>query len=210
MNDILIPPANLTPATAIVPLPPVGAVLPYAGLLADTDAAQSAIDQIRANLVSAGWLFCDGAAYPITRYAQLYGVIGTSFGQPDAKSFNVPDLRGRFMRGVNGSASGGVNGAPDPQAASRHSALPGGATGNHVGSAQDDAFQGHEHFYTSTTEGPEQAVPDPDPPGLPLLVPLPNQPTTGITSDTQGDGQPRISMETRPVNLALNFIIRWA
>jgi hypothetical protein len=194
--------------SALAALPPVGAVLPYAGLLADTDATQSQLKQIKANLASQGWLFCDGHACEAVRYPLLYAAIGTSFGAPKKGWFNVPDLRGRFVRGVDGDAPG----HPDPQATDRQPAQPGGASGNHVGSAQADAFQGHEHDYTSTVEGPEPAMPDPDPdpPPVLVLVQLPDQPTTGIVPDTQGDGTPRIAPETRPVNVALNFIIRYA
>jgi hypothetical protein len=208
MTSPLIRPALRSPMSALAALPPVGAVLPYAGLLADTDADATSLAQIKANLASQGWLFCDGHACEIARYPLLHAAIGTSFGAPKAGWFNVPDLRGRFVRGVDGGAPG----RPDPQAADRVAAQPGGASGDHVGSAQADAFQGHEHYYTSTVEGPETAMPDPgpDPPPVPVLVPLPDQLTTGIAPDTQGDGTPRIAPETRPVNVALNFIIRYA
>lgn len=46
-----------------------------------------------------GWLFCDGAAVSRTAYSDLYAKIGTSFGSGDGSTtFNVPDLRGVFIR----------------------------------------------------------------------------------------------------------------
>lgn len=46
-----------------------------------------------------GWLRCNGAAISRTAYAELFAAIGTTFGQGDgATSFNVPDLRGEFIR----------------------------------------------------------------------------------------------------------------
>jgi microcystin-dependent protein len=176
---------------------PIGIVVPYAGLLAATDASSAIIDQIRAQLSRQGWLYCDGSAYSMQAYWELYGVIGTSFGG-DATTFNVPDLRGRFVRGVDGGAGN------DPDAGARTAQPPGGASGDHVGSWQADAFQGHEHFYTSTMEGPETA----EPPGAPLLIPEPEQPTTGVTTDNT-HGTPRVASETRAVNLALNYLIRY-
>ena len=61
----------------------IGEIIPYAGI--DTP------DR---------WLVCDGAAYSQTTYAALYGVIGTTFGDPGGGDFNVPDLRGRAPLGV--------------------------------------------------------------------------------------------------------------
>ena len=43
-----------------------------------------------------GWLLCDGSAISRTTYADLFAVIGTSFGEGDGSTtFNLPDLRGR-------------------------------------------------------------------------------------------------------------------
>lgn len=48
---------------------------------------------------SKGWLFCDGAAVSRATYSDLYAKIGTSFGAGDGSTtFNVPDLRGVFIR----------------------------------------------------------------------------------------------------------------
>ena len=46
-----------------------------------------------------GWLFCNGAAVSRATYADLFEKIGTSFGAGDGSTtFNVPDLRGVFIR----------------------------------------------------------------------------------------------------------------
>lgn len=45
---------------------------------------------------------CDGSAVSRTTYAALFGVIGTAFGVGDgATTFNVPELRGEFIRGLD-------------------------------------------------------------------------------------------------------------
>jgi microcystin-dependent protein len=78
-----------------------------------------------------GYLLCDGSAVSRTTYAALFSVIGTNYGAGDGSStFNLPDLRGQFLRGVDGSA--GV----DPDKASRTALKSGGNSGNNVGSAQ--------------------------------------------------------------------------
>jgi phage-related tail fiber protein len=47
-----------------------------------------------------GWLKANGAAVSRTTYAALFTAIGTTFGAGDGSTtFNVPDLRGEFVRG---------------------------------------------------------------------------------------------------------------
>lgn len=45
-------------------------------------------------------LYCDGSAVSRTTYADLFAKIGTTYGAGDGSTtFNVPDLRGEFIRG---------------------------------------------------------------------------------------------------------------
>jgi microcystin-dependent protein len=47
-----------------------------------------------------GYLECDGRAVSRTTYSSLFSVIGTTYGVGDGTStFNLPDLRGEFIRG---------------------------------------------------------------------------------------------------------------
>lgn len=72
-------------------LVPAGAVMPFAMMSVPT-----------------GWHWCDGTAYSRTTYALLFAAIGTTFGVGDGSTtFNVPDLRGRFVRSLG--TSGGVS-----------------------------------------------------------------------------------------------------
>ena len=62
---------------------PTGAVIPFANSTAPT-----------------GWLECDGSAVSRTTYAALYAAIGTTYGSGNGSTtFNIPDLRGEFVRG---------------------------------------------------------------------------------------------------------------
>ena len=62
-----------------------GMVLPFAGSAAPT-----------------GWLECNGGAVSRTTYAALFAVIGTLWGIGDGSTtFNLPDLRGEFVRGFD-------------------------------------------------------------------------------------------------------------
>ena len=51
-----------------------------------------------ASTIPAGWLKMNGASLSRVTYAALFAVIGTAYGAPDANTFNVPDVRGEFLR----------------------------------------------------------------------------------------------------------------
>lgn len=61
-----------------------------------------AIMQFAMNSAPSGWLICDGTAYSRTTYAALYANISTVWGAGDGvTTFNVPDFRGAFLRGLD-------------------------------------------------------------------------------------------------------------
>lgn len=65
------------------------------------------------------------------------------FGQGNlSTTFNLPDFRGRFLRGVDGTAG------RDPDKTSRTAMNSGGNTGNSVGSTQAQEIQSHSHGFT--------------------------------------------------------------
>lgn len=87
-----------------------------------------------------GYLYCNGAAVSRTVFQPLFNSIGTAYGNGDASTtFNVPDLRGWFLRGQSDGTGN------DPTAAGRVNLLVGGATGDNVGSYQSSANQMHNH-----------------------------------------------------------------
>ncbi len=89
-----------------------------------------------------GWVLCDGKQYNglSPTYAALYQAIGVGFGGDlNAQAFNVPDLRGRFLRGTDNGAG------HDPDAAKRTASTAGGNTGDAVGGIELDDFAGHTH-----------------------------------------------------------------
>jgi hypothetical protein len=86
-----------------------------------------------------GWLLCDGSALHSGDFPALYAAVGKAWGNGlagrgagNGTDFNLPDLRGRFLRGVDRGAT------RDPDAAQRASEN-GGATGDAVGSIQTHA-----------------------------------------------------------------------
>lgn len=71
-----------------------------------------------AGAVAVGWLFADGTAVSRTTYADLFGIIGTTYGAGDGSTtFNLPNLIGRTIYGIDASglrlttAGGGIDGA---------------------------------------------------------------------------------------------------
>jgi microcystin-dependent protein len=54
-----------------------------------------------------GWLACDGTPVSRTTYSKLLQAIGTIYGVGDgANTFNLPDLRGYFVRGTGTNSDG--------------------------------------------------------------------------------------------------------
>lgn len=88
---------------------PTGSVMPFAMATAPT-----------------GWLKANGAAVSRTTYAALFAAIGTTFGAGDGSTtFNVPEMRGEFVRGFDDGR--GVD------------------TGRGLGTAQADDLKSHTH-----------------------------------------------------------------
>ncbi len=96
-----------------------------------------------AEAVPDGYLECNGNTVSRTFYADLFAVIGVMYGSGDGSTtFNLPDLRGYFVRGWNHGAGN------DPDAGSRTNRGD-SAAGDHVGTKQDDKYRSHNHGYQS-------------------------------------------------------------
>lgn len=70
--------------------------------------ATNYIGDIKASLQTSNhgnWLICNGQEVSRTAYADLFSLIGTNFGAGDGQTtFNVPDYRGKFLRGLGGDS----------------------------------------------------------------------------------------------------------
>lgn len=59
--------------------------------------------------VPSGFLDCDGSAVSRTTYADLFGVVGTTYGSGDGSTtFNLPDLQDNHPIGVSGTKAIGT------------------------------------------------------------------------------------------------------
>jgi len=159
---------------------PSRVVLPYAGATAPT-----------------GWLLCNGAAISRTTFNGLFTAIGSSHGSGDGSTtFNVPDYRGRFMRGVDGGIG------RDPDRASRTASGSGGAIGDNVGSSQADDYKNHVHPNRCDRGSPN---------GSAVSSFLTATNTANSSPGNQDSGAPSTIVngnETRPTNVNVTYIIK--
>ena len=153
--------------------------------------------------VPSGYLKCNGAAVSRTTYADLFAIIGTTHGAGNGSStFNVPDLRGEFVRGWDDSR--GVD------------------SGRNFGSAQSDQNQQHNHSAsaTSTVNDPGHihqvqysnsdsgdGVIEESGTGLSGQEPTLSA-TTGITVSTSVSIGNSGGSEARPRNIAMMYVIK--
>ncbi len=141
--------------------------------------------------IPSGWIECDGRAISRTTYLDLFNAISTHYGIGDGvTTFNIPDLRGQFIRGWDHGAG------TDPDAASRTNRGD-GTTGDNVGTKQSDINKAHTHAYTSPLIGTHPNL-ERDSHGSAVEYPTEN----GATSVSDGGN------ETRPKNIQMPWCIK--
>lgn len=174
---------------------PPGTILPFGGVAGLDDPV--------------GYMPCDGRQVKREKYRDLFTAIGTAWGEGDGSTtFNVPDLRGYFLRGTDDRAH------RDPDVADRTAIARGGNTGDNVGSIQPDQFGEHKHTgagnhkhfwrgYRACGSG-DRVVRS--------KAWIDRDPLDTITRPG-GDGDhnhgPQGGNETRPKNAYVNFIIKY-
>lgn len=162
---------------------PIGTILSYGGPARGDEGRLVEVVQ------GSGWYLCNGAAISRTSFSALFQAVDTSWGKGDnSQTFNLPDLRGVFLRGVNHDRKGDF---ADPDAKDRK-AIDGRTAGNEVGTYQGDEFRSHNH-----TIGMAQTA---SPHDNGVMGAHGHRPTV----DTQAKG----GTETRPKNAYVNFIIK--
>lgn len=190
--------------------PPVGTVCPFAGqvnpvtgdrntIWANAPCANSSAipgklaDSPLSHIESQGWMLCDGRYIKAESHFELYAVIGTLYGKQNSGidlEFRIPDYRGLFLRGVDAGAG------MDPDAGNRLNPT-GNNTANVVGSLQCDSLQDHTHKYDITKPAGISQT------GSAAGTTITSKPTSSP------DSPARTSSETRPKNIAVNYIIKF-
>ena len=149
------------------------------------------------NTAPTGWIKANGAAISRTTYAALFTAIGTTFGVGDGSTtFNVPDLRGEFIRGWDDAR--GID------------------SGRVFGSAQTDQMQQITGYFANTT-GPftNQAAATSGAFAFTGESTASNASNSGaqalkrITFDSANSPSARTGAETRSRNIALLACIKY-
>jgi microcystin-dependent protein len=174
--------ADKIAAAVLAKFTPAGSILAFGGTVAPT-----------------GYLLCDGSAVSRTTYADLFAVIGTAFGSGNGSTtFNLPDFRGRFLRGVDGGAG------RDPDRATRTAMNSGGNTADNVGSIQSQQYPSHAHTFTIGTNigavANSFAASNASTPGDGTTL----SGNATVTTTSSGTGT-----ENRPLNASVNYIIKF-
>lgn len=175
----LMPPALMGDAM------PVGSVIAFAG-----EIRTSGDRPHETNLPMFNWLKCDGSSLEINQYPELFSALGYRYGGSGQK-FNLPDLRGEFLRGVDERER--RKGSLDNRAGARNGEK------NGVGSTQSFALETHVHSY----QKPKEVVPVIAEPGVSTTqMPL-------MPADTLEPKNCSVSQnETRPVNTFVYWLIK--
>jgi microcystin-dependent protein len=152
-----------------------------------------------ANSAPTGYIQANGAAVSRSTYSALFSAIGTTFGAGDGSTtFNVPDLRGYFVRGWDNGR--GVD------------------TSRTFGSNQAFAMQTHRHAHGTdgSSNGGYAAVGYTDSTGYTIGSGnqsggggYSNNTTSTMMAQTAGGTVPTGASETRPVNIALLGCIKY-
>lgn len=177
-------------------LVPAGAVMPFA-----------------MNSAPSGWLAANGTAVSRTTYATLFAAIGTVYGVGDGSTtFNLPDLRGYFVRGSGTNGDGTVSGTFGAKQAD------GFESHTHTGSAASAGS--HTHTFTTPNGQPAELVYykgsdgnvdgsqestgyDRDTALLNTYIQSAGSHTHAVTINATG------TTETRPANIALLYCIKF-
>ncbi|WP_255439527.1 phage tail protein [Comamonas sp. Z3] len=152
-----------------------------------------------AGVIPSGWLECNGAAISRATYGTLFAAIGTNYGAGDgATTFNLPDLRGEFLRGADRGR--GVD------------------AGRAIGSAQGDAirnisgsittvtktsvFEGAAGAFTGSSNKKYANLPSIENPDSPVIYPQ--------TANFDASTVVPTAAENRPRNVAVLTIIKYS
>lgn len=156
---------------------PVGTYIQHAGATAPT-----------------GFLACDASAVSRATYADLFAVIGTTYGAGNGTTtFNLPDARGLVMVGA------GANGTLTRADAS---AYDGGA----VGATRNDQMQGHKHSLSPATTPSDYSEGES---GSGRVARISIAQAVGNPTTDGTNGTPRTGNETRPAEIAVLVCIKY-
>lgn len=139
----------------------------------------------------AGWLLCNGSTASRKTYANLFTLIGITYGAGDGQTtFTLPDFRGMFLRGT------GTHGTLKMANGTAFS-------GPSLGTSQNDQMAGHIHQqYPQAGEASGSGA---------VATGFGGTLVNGAAGPPHNDGTngtPRSGPETRPASFGVNWIIK--
>ncbi len=175
---------------------PIGAIIGFPG---------------KRGTIPQGWMLCDGRTLSTNEYPKLYEVIMELWGGDLEGVFNLPDLRGRFIRGVDYGVG------RDQESMNREPSSLNGQGGDEVGSIQEYSTALPNSVFTTESKGNHSHT-------YSEFDPQKNdwkgggKPSGGFVGDSiqkdvgENGGHFHVieggDLETRPTNVYLNWIIR--
>jgi microcystin-dependent protein len=144
------------------------------------------IGDIKASLQSENhqnWLLCNGQEVSRTDYEELFDLIGENFGSGNGvTTFNVPDYRGKFLRGLGGNSAADFY------------------------TAQAEGLPDHTHSYTANTSHGSSGA------GVPAYWSNGDvsngKPTATFTKASESNALYGASEHVTPENFAVNYFIK--
>lgn len=134
------------------------------------------------------FILADGTAVSRSTYAELFAIIGTTYGVGDGSTtFNLPNGQGVFLRGAGTQT---ISGIATPTIT--------------LGATQGDQMQGHKHNWGTNNQS---SVAGSGSPGF-FNTTMATDPTGSPVTDGT-NGTPRTGTETRPANIGVNWFIRY-
>ncbi|MFW5799439.1 MAG: phage tail protein [Spirochaetota bacterium] len=142
-----------------------------------------------------GWLVCDGSELSRELYSNLFSKIGEIYGAGDGVStFNIPDLRGEFIRGFDGGRGVDIDRVMGSYQLDQMQRLTGRLSSrNNVLSVQG--------VYTVSSRSDYQESVSTGRNGSNVYFDSSNSPNARVSETTDG--------ETRPRNISLLYCIKY-
>ena len=165
------------------------------------------------------YMICDGSSLLITDYQDLFDIIGSTYTNiPSSTNFNLPDMRGLFVRGLDSSRGIDPGRILSNSIQSDSTKLPSNpfntnSDGLHTHTMSTDGNHQHDiTFNTSVQSGTStQCLSIPNYNGQ-TTISTNNSGSHSHTIDANGSHSHIIinggDSETRPVNIAVNYIIK--
>ena len=146
-----------------------------------------------------GWLVCDGSAVSRTDYADLYAAIGTVWGDGDQiATFNLPDLRGEFIRGFDAGRGVDVDRVFASDQLDQMQRITARALGYGTDGGMFAPFASFDGAFSEAEANNNGRAAVGTHSGL----------VSGLAFDSAGSPNARVGAETRPRNVAMTYAIK--